>query len=252
MNSKKFSERKGYTKVEEIIQKESLNDSSRKSLWNLLYSNVWGKINDPQASRDVFYAMRIYFFQANGQLNFLLEQIWIKIFERTIDRVPISWDNYLDEIKKYFFNIKWYEVYDFIEFILESASGELNYHLTIDLNELFSKERIPYAIINNLITDITNDSELNGINEALGTPFGTVNTHVSTSLSLLYSNSPDYRNSIKESISAVEAIVKIITKSPNGTLGDLLKILERNFTQCILLLRILCQSFMVTQAMETE
>jgi hypothetical protein len=38
---------------------------------------------------------------------------------------------------------------------------------------------------------------------------------------------PDYRNSIKESISAVEALVKTVTKSDKETLGDLLKDLER-------------------------
>lgn len=34
---------------------------------------------------------------------------------------------------------------------------------------------------------------------------------------------PDYRNSIKESISAVESLVKQITGSDKGTLGSLLK-----------------------------
>lgn len=39
--------------------------------------------------------------------------------------------------------------------------------------------------------------------------------------------SPDYRNSIKESISAVEAICKLIAKKQNTTLGDALNIIER-------------------------
>jgi hypothetical protein len=35
--------------------------------------------------------------------------------------------------------------------------------------------------------------------------------------------SPDFRNSIKESISAVETLVKIATESDKGTLGELIK-----------------------------
>jgi hypothetical protein len=37
---------------------------------------------------------------------------------------------------------------------------------------------------------------------------------------------PDYRNSIKESISAVESIAKSITGKPKATLGEALKVLE--------------------------
>ena len=39
-------------------------------------------------------------------------------------------------------------------------------------------------------------------------------------------NTPDYRNSIKESISAVESLVALETNSEKGTLGQLLKLLE--------------------------
>lgn len=38
--------------------------------------------------------------------------------------------------------------------------------------------------------------------------------------------SPDYRNSIRESISAVEAVCALITKDKNATLGQCLKVIE--------------------------
>lgn len=37
---------------------------------------------------------------------------------------------------------------------------------------------------------------------------------------------PDYRNSIKESISAIEALCKKISGNEKGTLGDCLKVIE--------------------------
>jgi len=42
--------------------------------------------------------------------------------------------------------------------------------------------------------------------------------------------SPDYRNSIKESISAVESVAQIITDDSFATLGSALKVIERKGT----------------------
>ena len=39
---------------------------------------------------------------------------------------------------------------------------------------------------------------------------------------------PDYRNSIKESISAVESIAQLVSKSPGATLGDALKVIDKH------------------------
>ena len=40
---------------------------------------------------------------------------------------------------------------------------------------------------------------------------------------------PDYRNSIKESISAVESFCKLLTKNEKATLGEALKVLEDKY-----------------------
>ncbi|MHC4308090.1 MAG: AbiJ-NTD4 domain-containing protein, partial [Planctomycetota bacterium] len=61
------------------------------------------------------------------------------------------------------------------------------------------------------------------------TKYEGVNAHLKRALELLSDKkNPDYRNSIKESISAVESITKIITEKPSSTLGDALKVLEKN------------------------
>jgi hypothetical protein len=56
---------------------------------------------------------------------------------------------------------------------------------------------------------------------------GPVHKHLRRSLELLSDrNTPDYRNSIKEAISAVESLVILILKADKGTLGQLIKKLE--------------------------
>ena len=69
------------------------------------------------------------------------------------------------------------------------------------------------------------------IEEATNTRFHSVNTHLQKALQF-YSDreNPDYENSIKESISAVEAMCCIITglTGAQATLGNALKHLEDN------------------------
>lgn len=54
-------------------------------------------------------------------------------------------------------------------------------------------------------------------------------THISTALQLLSDReNPDYRNSIKESISAVEAVCMVLVGDKSASLGKALKRLEDN------------------------
>jgi len=58
--------------------------------------------------------------------------------------------------------------------------------------------------------------------------FSSVKTHLTRALEL-YSDrkTPDYRNSIKESISSVESLARIIIANDNATLGQALKEIEK-------------------------
>jgi hypothetical protein len=78
-----------------------------------------------------------------------------------------------------------------------------------------------------VIAPITSEEEISAINDALAVKFSPVRPHLNSALEKLTDRkNPDYRNSIKESISAVEALVQTITQSDGSTLGKLLKIME--------------------------
>ena len=71
--------------------------------------------------------------------------------------------------------------------------------------------------------------EINTVEEAAkDTRFVGVSTHIDRALKL-YSDreNPDYRNSIKESISAVESIARAISGSDKATLGNALRTIEK-------------------------
>ena len=86
-----------------------------------------------------------------------------------------------------------------------------------------------WRFIGTLITRITEEQEIEEIEEALAIekPFMPVSKHINEALKLFSSKgSPNYANVIKESISAIEAMCKIITEDKNAKLGQVLKILQ--------------------------
>ena len=118
---------------------------------------------------------------------------------------------------------KWYCIYDFIERYLRICDGEKESLMRNEFNRILQDEAAAYRIVEKQVVPITNESELATIDEAMGTEYDSVNTHIAKALELYADRkSPDYENSIKESISAVEAICSIITgeTGKNGTLGN--------------------------------
>lgn len=86
-----------------------------------------------------------------------------------------------------------------------------------------------YRFVDNIIVPITCEVEISEIEEALDAskPLKAVNTHLRRSLELLADKkTPDYRNSIKESISAIESICKIIANDKKATLKQAFKKIE--------------------------
>lgn len=130
-------------------------------------------------------------------------------------------------LKKFLMSQPWYIFFDFIEKYLSLIdSDKKNEDIVKEFNKLFENDCSAYRIVNRIVVPITNESEISAINSAINTEFDSVNIHISKSIAL-YANkkSPDYENSIKESISAVESMCCIIANKKT-TLGDALKKLE--------------------------
>lgn len=97
------------------------------------------------------------------------------------------------------------------------------------VNGFLEREYIGYRFVDGLLTPITDDIEIDAINQAINIKYEPVYTHLSKANKLMADrSSPDYENSIKESISAVEALCEILTgtKGKEATLGKLLKTLD--------------------------
>ena len=96
-----------------------------------------------------------------------------------------------------------------------------------EINQLFQKEYVGYRFIDGEITPISDEMEVAEIEQSLDIEFQGCRSHIKKALSFLSDREkPDYKNSIKESISAVESICQIITGDNKATLGQALKDLE--------------------------
>lgn len=171
----------------------------------------------------------------------LIRRIWIAIFNALVDAIPPD-EKAVQHIRKTHLQGKWYVVFDILEVISEWLR-ENNYHKgyfgnssinsTIyinaesfyqKVNALFEKECVGYRLIDGKVCPITDALEIEQIERAVNAKPSPAQTHIQRALELLSDRKqPDYRNSIKESISAVESTVKTISSSEKGTLGDLLK-----------------------------
>ena len=101
----------------------------------------------------------------------------------------------------------------------------LIYLFELKINEFFKRLNYSYKIVNHEVVEITSEEEVVAIETAINSSKDNIKVHFSNALSL-YSRKPigDYRNSIKESISAVEAYCR--EKTGENTLGKALKKLE--------------------------
>lgn len=228
-----FSERYGYTKPREAFQLESMDDQLRNMLWNIIESLVLKPLIDCKC------------------MDLYANRLWHKFYKEPQNSIPLdyfgksfSYNGIIDHINKNFYSYPWYKVYDYIEFTIKfiteqkKIDGGLvffyhnkNINIENTINSNLKAEMAGYRIINGEVAPITNEDEIKGIEEALESTnkplLKSVNTHLKASLTKLSDRqNPDFRNSIKESISAVEAIVNIINGANKGTLGEALKKLK--------------------------
>lgn len=130
----------------------------------------------------------------------------------------------------------WYKKLDLIEFVIKYMIHESTEHnnprglelcqwFADTLNKEFERLHYGYRIVGNKVATITSETEIKAVEKALAESKDNIKVHLSEALKLFSDKEhPDYRNSIKESISAVEALCRELTGE--STLGKALNQLE--------------------------
>lgn len=212
-----FSEKYGY-KPEKPVQYEQISDVLRSRIWNLFYQNE---------------------IRVNGLASKRLGQALSgeqPIEEKNVDRMnyliesPLEGDSAQEQLENGILDIfKWFEVYDFIEIYLSFLEGNERTKIIKQYNEILGQEKSAYRIVAGEIVPIMNEVEIQSIENAKTTRYLSVNQHIQKALTLYADKrTPDYENSVKESICAVEAVCCIITgmSGQQATLGSAIKKLK--------------------------
>lgn len=206
----KFSEREGIVKVKDVMQLDGMDNDLRNSLWNKFQIHILNKSNHHTSGGSV--------------LEKFYHDLWGDFFKKPIDEIPRIQSQTKITIKAWFFKANWYEIYDFLEFIVNNDISIIAQQFTEDCNTVLLREMSGYRFIKNVLSKITSSEEIQEIEEAISNSnnrnFAGVKIHLESALKKLSDKKhPDYRNSIKESISAVEAVAKIISKNSKDSLG---------------------------------
>jgi hypothetical protein len=218
-----FSQRKNLTPVRSALQIDSMDYDLRSGLWNVLCQVVF----TPPGVVPVCAGIPLTGY---GLIRNLLLAVWDEHLHLPVDALPHMFNNAYKELRQYFFNCGWYEVYDILEFIAPRLPDLVRVLFVAGCNDVLKRECSGYRFVGTSITQITAEEEIASIEEALGVadPFASIAAHVSRALELLSDRkAPDYRNSIKESISAVEAACRLISGDKKATLDQALKQIKK-------------------------
>ncbi len=218
-----FSQRVGLEPGVRPIQKDSMDKALRNSLWNVFDMIILDTLRQQWPVGGLH--------SRNRPNAALFVRLWMYFYKRPLSTLPEYADSAAEMVHDWYYDMKgtaWNKVYDFVEFV-----GNLggNLQMGADMfrglcNNFLERESSAYRFVGKIISPITNEVEIKAIERA-GTrdseSLGPVNTHIETALKLLSDRSnPDYRNSMKESISAVEALCKFIAGNDKATLGPAL------------------------------
>jgi len=213
-----FSQRYGHQK-KKMLSPQEMPDGLRNRLWNII-KFIMEKC------------------KKSGNVGVIIAKIWDAFFKKDLDEIKeCSLDRALEnKIKPLFFSLKWYEVYNFIEFLIQeiksihlfTSAGITWLHeiLISNINKIFEEEEVPYKIIDGYVTPFISEVEIEEIEKALkiDDKYEPVKKHLSKAIELFSKRpNPDYPNSIKEAISAVESLVMIITNGKSNKLSDLVE-----------------------------
>ena len=201
----KFSERMGYSEILGQLPEHDMPDSLRNGLWDACCSYFFQNISARNSSLS----------PKSTHFSSLCKVIWFNFYKIPTDEIPELANAAYNTIRVHFFDMKVFEFYNFLEFlsnIFRSVPNGSRYKLkefTESCNRIFEREKCAFRFAEFQLIKVSSEVERQEIENALCQDISVgVREHIAAAAKH-YSRreSPDYRNSIKESISAVESAV---------------------------------------------
>lgn len=217
-----FAHRYGYKKLRETLQLDTIDKTLKTKLWNLITRYFIYKFDSMEENYESDHWIAC-------------KHIWTEFLDKDIDDIhpyrSTFGVSFFEDVKSIYNSMEWYDIYVFIENLAQLDLPQLGFSgdFCNQVNKILEKEQSGYRFVEGKILKITSEEEIESIESAIELDeTGLISNHLATALKLLSNKErPDYRNSMKESILAVEAICSKIANKPKASLGDALNILEK-------------------------
>ncbi|MCK4979097.1 MAG: hypothetical protein KAS62_01815 [Candidatus Delongbacteria bacterium] len=218
-----FSQRKGITTLEKNIQFESLDTELRNQIWSELVEFL-AIFNQEDGLG--------YPSESSEHIKILITKIWRYFFKLPLDtfaefELGSRSKSYM-KVRECVIESEWWKVLDLIEFIIKNFPRNWDNSIIIKrFNIILEKENSAYRIVDEEIVDITDKNEIESIETTISKQDES-GKHLSHALKFLSDRKePDYRNSIKESISAVESCCREIVGNSKADLSGCIKEIKK-------------------------
>lgn len=207
-----FSERNGYAKPSDVLIREKITPEIQNAICSC-YDELRLQIG---------VSAKYY------RYTDMEEYLWQYFLERRKGNFRLGNSSHIVATSYIEENNPWFRKLDLIEKSLEYlASIQWDKRFSDILNREFKRLNFAYRVIDNKIVEITSEEEIKAIEEAITNEDDSIKIHLQSAMKqLCLRPEGDYRNSIKESISAVGAFCRKITGE--NTLGKALSKLESN------------------------
>lgn len=212
----RFSERMGHVDVRDTLQTTWLDSGTRIDLWNIAYAFVQESTSGNMT--------------ATWYEKGLSKLIWTELMGLPVDEMQyMPHSHFMALVKKIMLEDEFHQAFDVIEFLIRFESIiRKSDSLKPRFNDVFTRNLVGYRIVDRDIVPVTDEAEVEEVETALlnAASNAGASAHLKNALALLSDRtSPDYPNSIKESISAVESCLR--ERTGKTTLSAALKEVEK-------------------------
>ena len=217
----RFSERYGYKPPTPMLEEHDLPEELRNRIWNVLWAIHFSEDNI-ETCGDYSDTFKV--------LSWRLRHFHFKL---RIDDLPPFPHDEVEVFRKRYFELPFPEFFEFlevmasdeVELIYLQQGGEKQDRFVKECNKVLEEEKSCFRFVSNLITPITSEEEMAEVQLAADTDEG--GSHIRRAIELYRDRTgPDYRNSIKESVSAVEATYRRLTGEKHRDIGGAITAME--------------------------
>ena len=175
----------------------------RNKLWSVFYDHFFHLWSDRRLLQPRYSTSLSEF--VSRQLRWL----WMNLLNNTSDSYPGD-EKCVKQVRQVFVCERWDKVYSAVEVCLTNIPGGQYPELIPAANAVLERENSGYRIVGGRVTDIISPQEIHEIEKAASAAPSPVRTHLDSAVRYLsIAEKRDYRNSIKESISAVESLCRL-------------------------------------------